>query len=78
MMLDLLKLQFKLEDIFRLIKQLSVHLEYEEEKETVINAARQNINSICAVNQLGTAWLENGNGLDQTILASASTSGKGN
>ena len=77
MMLDLLKLQFRLEDILRLIKQLSVHLEYEEEKKAVVNAARQNINSICAVNQLGTAWLENGNGLDQTILASASTSGKG-
>ena len=57
-MIDILNLKHGLEDNLLLIKQLRFHLEEENRKEIVVNAARQHITSISTVYQLGTAWLK--------------------
>ena len=59
-MLDLLELQFSMEDNLLLVKQLKFHLEEDDSQNKLVAAVRQHITSLSTVNQLGTAWLNQG------------------
>lgn len=56
-MSDLLKLQFSLEDNLLLIKQLKCFEAEDDQKNLIVITARQQIDTISTVNQLGNTWL---------------------
>ena len=56
-MSDLLKLQFSLEDNLLLIKQLKCFEAEDDQKNSIVITARQQIDTISTVNQLGNTWL---------------------
>ena len=56
-MSDLLKLQFSLEDNLLVIKQLKCFETEDDQKNSIVITARQQIATISTVNQLGNTWL---------------------
>ena len=56
-MVDLLKLQFSLEDNLLLMKQLNCFPTENEKKDVIVNAGRLQIALISSVNQLGFQWM---------------------
>ena len=66
-MIDLLELQFTLEDNVLLIKGLKCLLREKEKKDRILNTARQQITSIGSVNQLGTTWIQFSDNIESTL-----------
>ncbi|XP_023324376.1 RE1-silencing transcription factor isoform X2 [Eurytemora carolleeae] len=56
-MVDLLKLQFSLEDNLLLMKQLNCFPTENEKKDVIVNAGRLQIALVSSVNQLGFQWM---------------------
>ena len=56
-MVDLLKLQFSLEDNLLLMKQLNCFPTENEKKDVIVNAGRLQIALVSSVNQLGFQWI---------------------
>ena len=65
-MIDLLELQFTLEDNVLLIKELKCLLREKKKKDRIVNTARQQITSIGSVNQLGTTWIQVSDNIEST------------
>ena len=65
-MIDLLELQFTLEDNVLLIKGLKCFPEEKEKQNRILNTARQQITSIGSVNQLGTTWIQVSDNIEST------------
>ena len=65
-MIDLLELQFTMEDNVLLIKELKCFPKEKEKQNTILNTARQQITSIGSVNQLGTTWIQVSDNIEST------------
>ena len=65
-MIDLLELQFTMEDNVLLIKGLKCFPKEKEKQNTILNTARQQITSIGSVNQLGTTWIQVSDNIELT------------
>ena len=68
-MIDLLELQFTMEDNLLLIKELKCFPKEKEKQKTILNTARQQITSIGSVNQLGTTWIQVCDNIESTPAA---------
>ena len=66
-MIDLLELQFTMEDNVLLINELKCLLIEKEKKNRILNTARQQITSIGSVNQLGTTWIQFSDNIESTL-----------
>ncbi|XP_023324364.1 zinc finger protein 391 isoform X2 [Eurytemora carolleeae] len=68
-MIDLLELQFTMEDNLLLIKELKCFHKEKDKQKTILNTARQQITSIGSVNQLGTTWIQVSDNIESTPAA---------
>ena len=72
-MIDVLDIQFNIEDILVSIKSMNCYMNENKRKNRIMNSVRQQITSISSLNQLGTAWMTR----DTNLTPSQTFSGTG-